>query len=485
MSGVRWTSIAMIINQCMALARSVILAHLLSREDFGLMGMAASVQNAFSLFTNFGLQNTIVSGKFADDRELHLQLNTIFTAEMIRSVVLTVLLMAASLPAARFYSDPRLMPILLVLCMTPFIQSFKNIGLTLLSRDVKFRSNTIYNILSSTLMILAPLLIAFWRRDVWALVWGQVFSSIIAVAVSYLYHPYRPRLQLDPAALKRSINFGKWFIVISAMVYVTTTADNILVGKLLGPAALGSYVVAYNVANLPSTLISKVLSGVLFPIFAKLGREETERLRSAVGRVLLVGSSMLVLVTVPMVLLAPDIIAVLYGPKWSDTAQPLRVLMLVGLFRGMIQLIAPLIMGLNRPDLEARSKIVEAVVFVTILYPLVVHFGTIGAAWAGGFIYFLSFVMRYYNASQLVPGGFTSLPRMVVTGLCSAAGGALCGGVFIYFLAGALPIVRLVIAGSATLAGCTTCLLVMRPELRAELDTLGLTKGLRRFSRRA
>lgn len=485
LSGVRWTTIAMLINQTMTLGRSVALAHLLTREDFGLMGMAASAQSAFSLFTNFGLQNTIISGKFADEEELHNQLNTVFTAEMIRSVVLTLMLMLASWPTARFYDDPRLMPILMVLCLSPFINSFKNIGLTLLSRDVKFRSNTIYNIISSSLMIVAPVILAVWRRDVWALVWGQLASTMIAVAVSYLYHPFRPRLQLDPVALRRSLNFGKWFLVISAMVYITTTADNIFVGKLLGAAVLGSYVLAYSIANLPAMLVAKVLSGVLFPIFAKLGRDETERLRSAVGRVLLVGSSMLVVVTVPMILLAPEMVAVFYGPKWADSAAPLRVLMLVGLFRGMIQLVAPLMMGLDRPDLEARSKIIEAIVFVAVLYPMIQLLGTMGAAWAGVLIYFLSFAMRYRYASQLVPGGFTSMPRLIVTALLASAGGAAAGGLVLHFLADALPLVRLIVAGGVTTVVCAMGLLLLRPELIGELDKFGLTKVFKRLPKRA
>ena len=485
LSGVRWSTIAMVINQVLTLGRSIALAHLLTRADFGLMGMAASAQSAFSLFTNFGLQNSIVSGKFASERELHNQLNTIFTAEMIRSVVLSLLLMLASVPTARFYDDPRLMPILLILCLTPFINSFKNIGLTLLSRDVKFRSNTIYNIISSFITVAAPVGLALWRRDVWALVWGQVVASILGVALSYLYHPYRPRLQLDPKAIKRAVGFGKWFLVISGMVYITTTADNIFVGKLLGPAALGAYVVAYSIANLPATLVSKVLSSVLFPIFAKLGRDEIERLRAAVGRVLLVGSSLLIVVTVPMALLAPELVATFYGSKWADTAGPLRVLMLVGLFRGMIQLIAPLMMGLDRPDLEARSKIIEAIVFVSILYPMVRAFGTTGAAWAGALIYFLSFVIRYRYAGQLVPGGFTSMPRIVGTGVVAAALGAAAGSLVLYFLSGALPVVRLILAGSITFAGCAIALLLLRPELRGELEKFGLGKVMKFLPKRS
>ena len=483
LSGVRWTTISMLFNQILTLGRSVALAHLLSREDFGLMGMAATAQSAFSLFTNFGLQNTIISGKFADEKELHRQLNTIFTAEMIRAGLLSLMMMAAAVPTAKFYGDERLLPILLVLCLTPLVSACKNIGLTLLSRDVKFRSNTIYNVISSTITVAAPVALALWRRDVWALVWGQLIASAIGVAISYFYHPYRPRFQLDPAALRRSVKFGKWFLVISGMVYLTTTADNVFVGKLLGPATLGGYLVAYSIANLPATLVSKVLSSVLFPIFAKLGRDETDRLRAAVGRVLLVGSSLLIIITVPMMLLSPELISTFYGSKWADTADPLRVLMLVGLFRGMIQLISPLVMGLDRPDLEARSKIVEAIVFLAILYPMIQAFGTMGAAWAGVLIYFLSFVMRYRYASQLVPGGFTSMPRIVVTGALASAGGAALGALALHFLAPAPAPVRLFVAGGLTFVGCAALLMRLRPELRGELDKFGLTKMLNRFSR--
>ena len=485
MSGVRWNTLSIILNQVMTLTRSIILARLLEREDFGLMGMVASVQGGLALFTNFGLRNTIISGNYKDGEELDRQLNTIFTVEILRSALLTLILMAVSVPTAQFYGDDRLRAMMMITCLTPLIASFENIGLSLLAREAKFRDSTIYNLIKSFLTIVVSLLIAFWRRDVWALVWAQTAAAVISVAFSYCYHPYRPRFRLDPTVLRSSLKFGGWFMVISAMYYITSTADNILVGKLLGPAVLGAYLVAYNVAQLPSTLVSKMLGNVLFPIFARLGRDDIGRLREAVSRVLVIGTSALTLVIVPMMLLVPELVSVLYGAKWSDAVAPLRVLLLVGLFRGLIQLISPLMMSQNRPDMEAKSKIVEAVTFLAILYPMVLQFGTVGAAWAGALIYFLALLMRYRFANALVPGAFGALFSTLLSVGAAAALGALAGFGLLHLLGGTWPIVRLLVVGPTVFAVTASFLVWFRKDLRREMETVGVTPRVRALFKRA
>lgn len=470
--GVKWSALAMVAGQLLFLARSVVLARLLSREDFGLLGMSATVQVALNMATNFGLTNTIVSGQYSSEEELHAQINTIWTADLIRRLLVVLLLMAAAFPTAKFYNDARLTPILMVTSLGVLVQGFENEGLMLLRRNVEFKANNIYTLVSQALSCAAPVLVALWRRDVWALVWGQLLATMLGVAFSYVYHPFRPRFELDRAALQRSIKFGKWFIVISAMVYVTTTADNIFVGRWLGPATLGGYLVAYNISMLPQNIITRVLSNVLFPVFAALNRGERERLGPAVQRVMSVATALLTLVLVPIGVLAPEIVAVFYGPKWGASVEPLRVLLLPGLFRGMLQNVSPITMGLDRPDLEARSKIAEAILFVAALSLLVPRFGTLGAASASALAYGLAVVVRYRIAASLVPDGFTGLAPTLGTMALSAGGGALAGWAILWPLAGAAPLLRLGIGSVAVWAATGALLLALRPSLRGELKRL-------------
>ena len=349
-AGVGWTAFGSLLNQVLVLARTLILARLLSTGDFGLMGMAYTITGALGVLTNLNLGTSAIVARFDDEEQLHRHLNTVWAAGIGRGLLLTLILIAAAFPTARFYGDARLAPILMVLAATPLIASFNNIGLTLATRRVDLGLTTKFSLASSVVSLLIVVVLAFWTRNVWALVWGNVLGTVLSIALSFAFHPYRPRWQFDRREFDAAFSFGKWMFVVGVMVYITTTADNVLVGRLLGASVLGAYVVAYSIANLPQNLVSQIFGTVLLPSFAQLGRDDLRKLEDTLSRVFALGAALLMLVTVPMALLAPEVVHVAFhGDKWQAAIAPLRVLVFVGLFRGLIQIITPLIVGMNRP----------------------------------------------------------------------------------------------------------------------------------------
>ncbi len=420
-SGVGWTTLGSFLGQLLTFGRTLILARLLTTGDFGLMGMAFTLTSALGSLTNLNLNTSAVVAKFDDDAHMHRHLNTIWTANIVRGLIVSLILLAAANPTARFYGEASLFPMLLVLAWTPLLLGLTNIGLMLASRAVNLSLMVRLTLTGNLLSLLIVVALAFWTRNVWALVWGNLLGTAISVALSYSFHPYRPRFLFDRREFDAALNFGKWMFLIGVMQYITITADNILVGRLLGASVLGAYMIAYTIANLPQNVVTQVLEGVLLPSFAELGRGDSARLEKTLLRVFTISCAMLTLVIMPISLLAAPLIHVAFGSaKWEGAIAPLQVLVLVGLFRGLIQIIAPLIVGMNRPELEARSTMASAVVFIVLLYPLTLRLGALGAAWAGVLTYVFAFVLRIFLARHLAPGAFVRFP--VVMALCALAG---------------------------------------------------------------
>ncbi|PYT01247.1 MAG: hypothetical protein DMF65_07850, partial [Acidobacteria bacterium] len=249
--GVSVSALSVALTQALALARSVVLARLLAPSDFGLFGMALTVTGALAVLTSFGLDTALVARDFQDERELSLHLDTVWTAEIVRKALLALLLVAAAYPTARFYGSAELMTVLCALAVAPVIQSFQNIGLLRHQKRVEFRRLVLLEQLTNVVSTVAAVSLALWTRDVWALVWTQLISAAASVALSYALDSYRPRPRFDRDALRQALGFGKWMFVVVLTAYVTTTADNVVVGRMLGAAALGVYVMAYNLASLP------------------------------------------------------------------------------------------------------------------------------------------------------------------------------------------------------------------------------------------
>jgi O-antigen/teichoic acid export membrane protein len=256
------------------------------------------------------------------------------------------------------------------------------------------------------------------------LVVGNFLFSLFFVVFSYRFHPYRPRFALDREALRVGFGFGQSVFVGGLMGYIATTADNMIVAKLLGTATLATYMVAFAAATLPMRLVSGLLGQILFPSFAAVGRQGGEQVERITERAFVLGCSLLVALLTPMFLLSREAMTILYGKPEYIAAAPLLCVMLVGgLFRSLSQILTPLLHGLARPDIDARASVFEAAIFVALLFAFTFRFGAMGAAWAGVLAYGISFSVRAAMSRSLAPKAFGQLPATLLLALACAGAG--------------------------------------------------------------
>lgn len=465
-----WNAASMSIIWVVALARSIIVARLLAPDDYGLFSMAATVVATVGALTNMGFDLSIITRDFRDASELRTHLDTVWTAELGRRLIISLLLLAAVYPTVLFYGEERLYAVLPVLAIIPLIQGFQNIGLVLLQKQVQFKRIVLYEQINNLASTALAVVLALLTRSVWALIMTQVLAAIVSTLLSYVFHPYRPKLSINPKAFRDSLNFGKHIFVIGVMTYVTTTADNVALGRLEGTVTLGAYVLAYGLASVPVGIIMGVVNRVMVPAYAELKTGNREQLERVVGRAFVVSSSLLILLVLPILLFPDEVIEVFYGAKWLEAIPLLRILALVGLSRGLANLLSPLTIGMSKPDLEAKAKTFEALLFVLLLYPLVVWYSAVGAAWAGVAVYSVAFLIRIWIAGRLAPGGIRTIPKVLLkTSLAAACGGVL-GIALSAFVTGA---VWRLILGSIVSVGATSLLLFrIYPAVREEATAL-------------
>ena len=169
-------------------------------------------------------------------------------------------------------------------------------------------------------------------------------------------------------------------------------------------------------------------------------------------------------ITVPLFLLAGEIVRILFGGRWTGAATVLPILALIIPLRGLTLIVTPVFYALHRPKQVAVGKILEAVVFLAALYPLIRAFGLTGAAWAGLVAYALACVNRLLALREIIPGISLKLFRISLSTVAAAAAGLLIAGVCLSFLTSTLP--RVIFGGLlATIIPAATLLLV-RSDLR-------------------
>jgi len=463
-AGVSWNVSSSLITELIRFVRSVVLARLLVPEDFGLFGMALTIVAATNALTTLGLSRTIVANKFDTTDDLKAHLDTVWSVELIRGLVIALLVSASAFPIARFYGQAQLKVIIPVLGLVTLVQGCQNIGLSILRKQISFARIFWYEVTTNTIGIALTVALAVVMRNVWALVIGLLLTAALGTILSYVFHSYRPRLRFEPEALRRALSLGKLTLAIAVASYVTNMADNVMVGRLLGTAALGNYSLAFNISSAPISVLVFSLSAVLFPAYAEITTQRPKSLELAFIKVFSIALMIVVTIAVPLFLLAGEVVELLFGARWTTAGTVLRVLALVIPLRALSLIISNFFWGLNRPREVTVGSILEAVVFLAALYPLIRTLGLTGAAWAGMIAYAFACVNRIVALNRIIPGISAKLFRISLATLAAAATGLLLASVSLSFLTSPLP--RVILGGLLSTIVPPVILLLLRADLR-------------------
>ena len=194
-SGISWNVSSSLLGQFIGFLRSVTLARILAPEDFGLFAMALTVVTAADALTTIGLDRTIIANQFQTRAELEAHLDTVWSAELIRRIIVALVVSLSAFPMAQFYRQSDLKIIIPILACANLVQGFQNIGLVLLQKEINFRRVFWFDLTTNVGGVVLTIALAAVLRNVWALVLGMLLTATIGTALSYVFHSYRPRVK--------------------------------------------------------------------------------------------------------------------------------------------------------------------------------------------------------------------------------------------------------------------------------------------------
>jgi O-antigen/teichoic acid export membrane protein len=373
--GLAWTFGSNFVVKLGLFGKSVVIARILFPEDLGLLGAALLVSGVIELFSRTGFEEAIVQKSENPDGYL----NSIWTFNLIRGLLLFVLTVLVAPAAGWVFKDPRVVPVVIVIAVNFIFASVANPAVVLRRRELKMFEWNVYRVSGPAVEIIVGIVALWWLRSVWGLVVGILANGAFSTAVSFAVSRRKPKLQLEWRKIRELFGFGKHVLGSGILVYLITQGDNLVVGRVAGIAALGLYKLAYGFANAPVTAVTHVLGDVLFPAYSRLQDDKRAVLRGF-EITLETSAALAVAFATIVILFTPDIITVVFGAKWLGSAWALRILCVFMLFRTIGANVGPFVYGLGRPDLALKTSLVKLVLLAIIIYPLVKYFGIIGAA---------------------------------------------------------------------------------------------------------
>ncbi|MGH8249489.1 MAG: lipopolysaccharide biosynthesis protein [Steroidobacteraceae bacterium] len=370
-----WVAMSSIGLGSLSFVKSIILARLLAPEHFGLMAICMVVMRALQVFTETGLGSALIQRQGDVEQAKH----TVYSLTAFRGVLLALIVLATSSWVAGFYEQPSLKPLLDVLAISLLLGGLGNINFVLAQKELNFRPQFYLTQSLGLIDSAVTILLAFWLRNAWALIIGHVVKTVVSIPLSYLLLPGRPRFAWNPRLVRELLRYGKYISGITIVVYVTTEIDNAVIGKILGMDALGAYVLAYMLANLPATHLAKVIASVMFPAYSKLQDD-----RPALHRAYLQTTRMVATLAIPaavgIAVLARELVTIVFGPNWNTAADVLPVLCVFGALRAVSAINGYVFNAVGKPHFSFYMNLAKLIIIAVIIVPATRSYGMLGAA---------------------------------------------------------------------------------------------------------
>jgi PST family polysaccharide transporter len=391
------------LTQILSWASTLLVARLLTPADYGLFGMATVYMGFVAPIYDLGLAAAIIQRHGVGEDET--QVARLGGLSVLYGTFFSALSIALARPIARFYSEPAVAWIIVVLSLSFLVTSLQMLPRALLARDLKFRALAWIDGVAALSLTVATLTLALLGFRYRALVYGQVASALVTTAVALAWHHHRIAWPRRLTALRSALAFG-WQVSVSKIAwYVYTNADFAVVGRVLGKAVLGGYTFGWTIATIPVDRVSQLVSRVMPSVLAAV-RDDPAALR----RYFLSVSEALAFVALPLsvglALTADHFVLVVLGERWRLAIAPLALLGVYAGYRSLATLLSPILVATGHARRNMQFTIVAALVLPVLFY-LGTRWGAAGVAgaWIVGFPLVSAPVYRLVFRTLHVSGG--------------------------------------------------------------------------------
>jgi PST family polysaccharide transporter len=327
------------------LAATVVLARLLSPDEYGVMTMVLAITAFAGLFCDLGLSSAAIQKK---DLSLALQSN-LFWINVGTGSFLTVLVAIGAPLVAWFYGNPELTHVTRALSVTFLIGSIGTQHGAMLVRNMQLARKELAYLVGVIVNPVIAITLALLGYSYWSLVWGLLGASLVTTTMLFILSPFRPGRPSLGSGMQETLGFGANVTAFDFINYFHRNLDNILIGRVWGAHTLGFYSRAYSLLMLPLVSLRSPIIAVAFPALSKL-QEEPAAYRQYYLKI----THMLALASMPLTaflfVAAKPVILLALGPQWSAVVPIFSILALVGFVQPVITLwgIVVLSQGLGR-----------------------------------------------------------------------------------------------------------------------------------------
>lgn len=325
-SGMIWSALQRFGTMGISFVSNIVLARLLTPDDYGCIGMLAIFITVSNTFVDGGFGSALIQKKEPTQKDY----STIFWWNLFLSVVLYGVLFISAPAVSRFYNIPLLESVLQVQGVVLIINALNIVQTNQLRKSINFKRLATIHIVSHIVAAALAIVLAYMGWGVWALVAQQIVASSITSIMLWVMNRWMPSLCFSVESFKQLFSFGGFVLASNLINTFCNNIQGLLIGKFFNPAMLGYYTQARKLEEIVSMSCSNVVDQVSYPVLSKL-QFDNIGLKNAVQKL----TSTLAYVMFPLmlilILIAEPIIMLLYGEKWLSCIPYFQILCIAGI----------------------------------------------------------------------------------------------------------------------------------------------------------
>lgn len=357
--GTVWTALESVLRYGVSFVVGIILARLLSPDDYGLIGILTIFIAIFEIIIDGGFVNALIRKQNAKE----IDYTTVFWTNLILSVVMGGLLFASSGLIAKFFEREELVSLMRGMCWIVVINALSLVQKARLTKALDFKTQTKVTIVAAVLSGVLGIWMAYTGYGVWALVVQQLSNAGIATLMYWLANNWWPKLQFSIVSFQEMWNFG-WKLMLSGVFNsLSTQLHSVVIGKVFNPALLGQYTRAYQFGSIFSGNLTNVVQRVSFPVLSTI-QNDPIRLKEAYKRVIKLTVFPTFVLMLFLSAIAQPLITILIGEKWILASYMLQIICFSMMLHPLQALNLNAIQVMGRSDLTLKINIIKNLLIV-------------------------------------------------------------------------------------------------------------------------
>ena len=325
-NGVFWTFTQRFMSIFIQFISNIILARLLTPDDYGCIGMLTIFMLLSATIIDGGFSSALIQKK----RPTQEDYSMIFFWNVGLSIVIYLILFYTAPFIARFYHTELLCQVLRVQGVVLIINALQTIQVNQLNKQFRFKKISIVTLFSSFVSLSVTIVMAYSGYGVWSLVAQNLLMAFIPTLIYWCTNKWMPMLTFSVNSFKELFNFGFFMFLTSLTSTFANNIQGLLIGHFYNASQMGYYSKAHRTEMLASTSISQVVSQVSYPLYAEL-QDNQQKLIDTIKKLTLSVSYLTFPMMLLLILLAKPVFIILYSEKWLSAVPFFQILCIAGL----------------------------------------------------------------------------------------------------------------------------------------------------------